>query len=227
VVLAIPGGPAPLGARSGLSGLALALAAQGAVVFAADYRSMPAQNAGFPQTFEDVACAVRTARTMAAKYGGDPARVTLVGNSLGGWPGAVIAFSTQPFPLDATNCLAQAGSSRPDAFVGVAGVYTLDKIDPGYLDAFFGGTRQTAPGAWAAGDPYAIVNANRNGTIPVTLVDGDRDQTVPLASTQLFTGLLTAAGYAAQLTVVPGATHDAVLTAPQTVAAILGVVRGR
>jgi acetyl esterase/lipase len=225
VVLAIPGGPAPLGVRAGLSGLALGLAAQGTVVFTADYRSMPAQDAGFPQTFEDVACAVRTARAMAAQYGGNPARVTLVANSLGGWPGAVIAFSTQPFPLDATNCLAQAGSSRPDAFVGVAGVYTLDKIDPGYLDAFFGGTRQTAPGAWAAGDPYAIVNANRNEPIPVTLVGGTRDQTVPLDSTQLFTGYLRIAGYTAQLTIVPGATHDSVLAAPQTVASVLAAVR--
>ncbi len=225
LIVAIPGGPAPLGVRAGLSGLALALAAQGALVVAADYRSLPSQDAGFPQTFEDVACAVRTARALAARYGGDPTHVTLVANSLGGWPGAVVAFSPQPFPLDATSCLAQSGTARPDAFVGVAGIYSLDQIDPGYLDGFFGGSRETAPGPWAAGDPYAIVNANRNEPIGVTLVGGTRDQTVPLASTQLFTGYLRAAGYAAQLVIVPGATHDSVLTAPQTISAILPAAR--
>ena len=227
LIVAIPGGPAPLGVRAGLSGLALALAAQGALVVAADYRSLPSQDAGFPQTFEDVACAVRTARALAARYGGDPTHVTLVANSLGGWPGAVVAFSPQPFPLDATSCLAQSGTARPDAFVGVAGIYSLDQIDPGYLDGFFGGSRETAPGAWATGDPYAIVTANRDEPIGVTLVGGTRDQTVPLASTQLFTGYLRAAGYAARLVIVPGATHDSVLTAPQTISAILAAARRR
>ena len=153
--------------------------------------------------------------------------VTLVGGSLSGWVGAVVAFTPQPFPLSSANCLEPAGPARPDAFVGVAGVYSLDQFDPGYLNGFFGGTRQAAPGAWAAGNPYVIVTANGNETIPVRIVAGSKDTVGSAISQQTFPALLSASGYNVTLTMIPGANHAAVFTAPQTAATILSVAQGR
>jgi acetyl esterase/lipase len=228
VIVAIPGGPEPLGGRVGLEGLAYGLAAQGTVVYLADYRSMPNQDAGFPQTFQDVACAVSFARATASTYGGaSSGPITLVGGSFGGWVGAVVAFTPQPFPLSAANCLQPSASSRPDAFVGVAGIYSLDQIDPGYLTGFFGGTRQAQPGAWAAGDPYVIVPANRNETIPVRLVAGSKDTVGSAISQQTFFALLQASGYNVTLTMIPGANHAGVFESPVTPETIMGLVRRR
>ncbi len=225
LIVAIPGGPEPLGGRAGLGSLAVSLAQQGAVVYTADYRSMPNQDAGFPQTFQDAACAISFARATAATYGGSPAKVTLVGGSLGGWVGAVVAFTPQPFPLSTSNCLQPAEDARPDAFVGVAGVYSFDQIDTGYLTGFFGGTQQAQPGAWAAGEPYTIVTNNRSETIPVRLVAGSRDTVGSAISQQTFAALLQAAGYSVTLTMIPGANHGQVFEAAQTVTTIISLAR--
>ena len=56
-------------------------------MFTADYRSSPAYGGGYPTTFGDVACAIRSARQGARQLGGDPSRVTLVAHSFGGFPG--------------------------------------------------------------------------------------------------------------------------------------------
>lgn len=221
VVVMIPGGPLPPGNRTYLWNLARIVAGRGAVVFTADYRSSPAYGGGYPATFGDVACAIRFARERAPKLGGDPSRVTLVAHSFGGFPGAVLALSATDYAAKAQGCLTTTGDGRPDAFVGIAGVYSLDRIGQAFLTDFFGGDRATAPTAWDAGDVAVLAGLKGHRTPPVRLVTGTGDLVAPPATQEAFATILRAAKYDVTATVVDGATHDTVLYKAVAVDAIL------
>jgi acetyl esterase/lipase len=221
VVVMIPGGPLPPGNRDYLWSLARIVAGRGAVVFTADYRSSPAYGGGYPSTFADVACAIRFARQRAPQLGGDPSRVTLVGHSYGGFPGAVLALSATDYATKGEGCLATTGDGRPDAFVGIAGVYTLDHVGPEFLVGFFGGDRAAAPAAWGAGDFGVLVARKNRRTPPVRLVAGTNDFVSPPARADEASALLAAAGYDVAVTLEEGANHDTVLSKLATVEAIM------
>jgi acetyl esterase/lipase len=221
VVVMIPGGPLPPGNRTDLWNLARIVAGRGAVVFTADYRSSRTFGGGFPATFADVACAIRSARERAPKLGGDPSRVTLVAHSYGGFPGTVLAMSATDYATDDTACLATTGDGRPDAFVSIAGVFALDRIGQEFLADFFGGDRANAPAAWGAGDVTVLARRANRRLLPVRLVSGTMDLVAPPASAEQLATTLRAAGYSVDVTVEDGATHDLVLYRLATVDAIV------
>ena len=74
------------------------LAARGAVVFNVDYRGVRPVSKGFPESISDVACAIRYARQNATRYGGDRDHLVLVGHSMGGYVGAMVALAGDTFP---------------------------------------------------------------------------------------------------------------------------------
>lgn len=226
VVVVEPGGPRPPGADQYLGDFAGLIASQGAVVFVAGYREGPQWGGGYPTTYQDIACAVRFARENAARWAGDGSRVTLVAHSLGPFFASVVALSPDAFEPPPGTCLATKGSTKPDAFVGVAGVYSSDDISAEYLNGFFGGTRADAPAAWAAGDPYAIVAAKSRLDVPVRLIHGSMDTNVVPSSSQRFEQALEAAGYDAQLTIVPTTDHTGVLQDHHTIEVIAAIAHG-
>ena len=105
--------------------------------------------------FQDVACAIRYARATAPKYRG-AGSLTLVGHSLGGWVGSVVALDSTEFE---GGCL-YGGSGRPDAFVGLAGDYDLNTnlLD---LYRFFGGRQAQTANARTASDPFNCAISRR------------------------------------------------------------------
>jgi acetyl esterase/lipase len=222
VVVIVPGGPLPPGNRTDLWNLARIVAGRGAVVFTADYRSSATFGGGHPTTFGDVACAIRSARQRAPKLGGDPSRVTLVGHSFGGFPGIVLSLSATDYAARGEGCLATTGDGRPDAFVGIAGVYTLGRIGDTFLVDFFGGDRTTAPAAWGAGDVAVLARRADRRTPPIHLIAGTMDLVAPPPSAEGLATDLRAAGYEIEVTVEDGANHDTVLYKLATVDAILG-----
>ena len=113
VIVLAHGGWCALGCRPYLAGLASVLSLDGAVVFNVDYRD----GRDMSNSFQDLACAVRFARKNAPAYGGDPHRVTLVGQSNGSIVGSTVALGGDSFR---GGCLAR-GSGAPDAFVGLSG----------------------------------------------------------------------------------------------------------
>ena len=114
VIVLAHGGWCSRGCRAYLAQLAGTLSLEGAVVFNVDVR----QGNRPSDTYHDLACAVRFARENAARYGGDPGRVTLVGHSMGSQRGSTVALAGDAFK---GGCLAQ-GSGAPDAFVGMSGM---------------------------------------------------------------------------------------------------------
>ncbi len=248
VVVALPGGPAAPGIRHGLADFASLLAGQGAVVFVADYREGAQYGGLFPLPYEDIGCAIRFARAHGAQYGGAGSQVTLVAHSFGGFFAATEALSSDPFTPPAGACLTARGSTKPDAFVGIAGIYAEGEITPGFLAAFFGTSgggagggpaggsgvpaagASGAPGAtataWAAGDPFALVRARSNPGLLVRLVEGSLDTNVRPGEAQAFAEALQAAGYNATLTLVPDADHQSVLQNAVTIRTVLETALG-
>lgn len=222
LVVAIPGGPAAPGGRGGLSPLASALAIRGTVVVLADWRQSPEWGGGYPASFRDVACAIRMARKVAGDYGADPSKVTLVAHSFGGFAGAVVALSPTSFDPPAGQCLAAHGSDRPDAYVGIAPVSILDDIGGTFLPTFFGGNRADRPAAWSAADPVALADKTAPA-IPIRLVVGLADSTVPPATVAPLEAALRAAGRDVEVVQIDGAAHQDILVRPQTLSTVISV----
>jgi len=224
VVVMIPGGPVPPGVREYLWTLARIVAWRGAVVFTADYRSGPQWGGGYPQTFGDVACAITFARGRAPALGGDPARVTLVAHSFGGFPGSVTALSPHDYSVDEPECLATAADGRPDAFVGVGAIYGFDHIMSSFLGQMLGGTRDEVPDAWDATDITVLAKANGHRTPTVRLLAGTNDPVAPTATADEFAALLLEAGIDVTVTAVEGADHNSILSKLVTVDTIATLV---
>jgi virginiamycin B lyase len=119
IIILAHGGPCVPGCPEYLAQQASALSLEGTVVFNVDYRQeklrgkIVTNNA----SYHDLACAIRFARANATQYGGDPERVTLVGQSFGSIIGPTVALGGNDFK---GGCLAK-GRGAPDAFVGLSG----------------------------------------------------------------------------------------------------------
>lgn len=222
-VVLVRGGPTGAGGRGYLDPFAAELAESGLIVFNADMRDIEAQGGGYPQAFDDVACAVRYARTWSSAYGGDGRSVTLVGHSLGGFVGSVVALDSGQFT---GSCLA-SGSGRPDAFVGLSGNYNLD--DPKVandLKVFFGGTPDTTAAERAASDPFFYATGSG---IPVYLVAGTNDTTVNPSAAVALNAYLSFQEWDVNLFLIPGATHNSIIVpsgaGPESLAVVLEATR--
>jgi len=215
VVVMVPGGPLPPGNRHSMWGLARYVAARGAVVFVAEYRSAASFGGGYPETFADLGCAIATARVAATEFGGSGRSVTLVSHSYGGFPSAVVAATTGD--LVAPGCLVSGERTRPDAFVGVAGVYVPEHIGEPFLSELLGGTRATASDAWDAVDVGALAEQSASDPIPVALVLGELDAVGRPEHARDLAEALSPWAVAVPIATVLGANHDTVLSAPTTV----------
>jgi acetyl esterase/lipase len=135
------------------------LAAQGIVTIVPDYSIFPP--ARFPMFVEDAARAVRFARESAAQWGGDPARLVLMGHSAGAYIAAMLSFDPQ--------WLLQVGlNSQTDlaAFIGLAGPYDFLPIESRTLRTIFGGADrvETQPISFVTGKevPSLLITARRD-----------------------------------------------------------------
>jgi acetyl esterase/lipase len=226
LVVALPGGPADPAAFGYLGELAIPLAARGAVVITAGWQMRSQDGAGYPQSFEDVACAIGVARGLAAEFGASPERVTLVGHSLGAWAAEVVALGP-PMSLDSLDCPGAQGSLRPDALVAIDGAPwgSFDSyVGAGYLESLLGGDEAGEPAAWSAVDPLVQLAQPATPRVPVLVIHGTADTTIPEAFSLQLDAALLDAGYPATYVAVPGATHGSVLGAVTTVDAISQLV---
>lgn len=149
--------------------LARALARDGAVVFNADYRGVRPVSKGFPESINDVACAIRFARANTAKYGGDPDHIVLVGHSYGGYVGMMVSVAGNRLAGKGIGCLEDRGSSLPDGFVHVAGVSITKPSEP--LDViYFGGPQSAIPEVWQRGNVFHQIDIGGNPDLKVGII---------------------------------------------------------
>jgi len=206
--------------------LARALARRGAVVFNIDYRGVRPVGKGFPESIEDVACAVRFARARTAEHGGDPDRVILVGHSQGGYVSALVALVGDGFPGHPGDCLVDGGDPLPQGLVHLAGVSLIDPDDPGDVDhLYFGGYPEERPRQWQRGDVYRQLGGNPD--LQVAIIFELRDPILPDANATYLQLALSTAGYDTELTLLEeGNTHFDVLDMDTALGErVLGLVR--
>ncbi|HEY2884268.1 MAG TPA: alpha/beta hydrolase [Rhizomicrobium sp.] len=147
------------GSRDLYSFVGASLAAQGIVTIVPDYSIFPP--ARFPTFVEDAARAVCFARKSAAQWGGDPARLVLMGHSAGAYIAAMLSFDPQ--------WLRQVGlKSKTDlaGFIGLAGPYDFLPIESRTLRTIFGGANraETQPISFVTGKqaPSLLITARRD-----------------------------------------------------------------
>lgn len=191
--------------KGSLAPLAEAISSEGAVVFNVDSIMSPP----FDVAIEEVACSVRFAAATAVDYGGDPGKITLVGNSAGAATGMIVAMVGDELAQD---CTAE-GPAELDAVVGYEGPYDWAATVYGPI-VDLPALESTAPELWAAVDPYS--HLGRNTDLVVRLVHGDDTNPgwfeVPRAVSVDFHQALEDAGYDAEITLVDGASHTAITT---------------
>jgi len=153
------GGSWQRGSRDLYRFVGASLAAQGIVTVVPDYSIFPP--ARFPMFIEDAARAVRFSRDNATQWGGDPARLVLIGHSAGAYIAAMLSFDPQWLRRVRLN-------SQTDlaGFVGLAGPYDFLPIESRTLRTIFGGANrvETQPISFVTGKeaPSLLITAWRD-----------------------------------------------------------------
>src|SRR6476660_1454179 len=130
VVVFFYGGTWNSGERAGYEFVAEALASRGMMVVVPDYRLYP--QVRYPDFLHDSAQAVAWAAKEAARYGGDPKRLFVMGHSAGAYNAAMVALDER--------FLRQAGTTPAilRGWIGLAGPYDFLPIqNPDVKPVFF------------------------------------------------------------------------------------------
>ena len=197
VVVFFYGGSWQSGRKESYRFVASALARRGFVTIVPDYRVYP--EVRYPGFVEDGALAVRWARDNAARLGGDPGKLFVMGHSAGAYIAAMLALDGRwlhAVDLDATADIA--------GLIGIAGPYDFLPLRDETLKTIFGGAnrRETQPIAYvSAGDP------------PAFLATGARDRTVDPGNATRLAARLEQAGGSATVATYPLIGHLTIIAA--------------
>ena len=191
VVVFFYGGSWQTGRRADYPFVAADLARRGHVVVVPDYRLYP--EVRFPAFLRDAAAAVAAARRMAPGWGGDPARVVLMGHSAGAHIAAMLALDPR--------WLAEAGDSRDRVagVVGLAGPYDFLPITGRRIREVFADTADLS-------ETQPISFADRRAP-PFLLLHGSDDSTVLPRNSQALAARITRDGGRAELKLYDGVGH--------------------
>ena len=184
--------------------LAGALAAQGIAVWSIEYRRHDEDGGGYPGTYCDVATAVDLLRSQPAL---DIERVVVVGHSAGGhlaqWavsrhklPRWSPAWVAEPVPIPAVVSLGGLADLRLQATL----IRSSCERETAQLAGEPGSTR---PDVFADTSPAEMLPAG----IRTVLVHGELDTVSPPSVAEAYAHRARAAGDAAEVIVLPGASH--------------------
>ena len=190
VVIFVHGGSWESGDKRGYAWVGEALAQLGFVAVLPNYGLMPGTR--FPDFVEDVARAVTHARARVAEWGGDTARVVLMGHSAGAHLAALVAYDARYLAKQGTTPAILSG------FVGLSGPYDF-LFDTPLLRRTFAGP----PAREYDALPVHFVTPRSLRTL---LVMGNDDRTVNPRNTRSLAAALRQAAVPVEELWVPG-TH--------------------
>jgi acetyl esterase/lipase len=153
----------------------------------------------YPGFVEDGALAVRWVKDIAARFGGDPTKLFIMGHSAGAYIAAMLVIDDR--------WLRQVGL-KPDrdvaGLIGVSGPYDFLPLRDETLKVIFGGPNQTAT------QPISHVMA---GAPPALLVTGTDDDTVDPGNAGRLAARLRASGDDATVVTYPWIGHLGIIGA--------------
>jgi acetyl esterase/lipase len=174
------------------------------VLVSVNYRLAPAYR--FPAQIVDVKCAIRHLRANSGHYQIDPQRIGVMGASAGGHLAALLGLSDESAGWDAGENLDQ--SSRVKAVVVVASPADFTRDFPGGSRAIaksvFGVTDRSDPMLQYA-SPVTYISA---GDPPFLILQGEKDDQVPVEQARLLYNQLRKAGVPADLVLIKNAGHS-------------------
>lgn len=197
VLVFLYGGGWRAGERRLYQPLVAGFTAMGFCVVVPDYRLFP--HAHYPDFVEDVAAAVAWTFRHIGEFGGDPARLSLMGHSAGAHMGALLL----------TNSKFLAGHDvRPAqvrAFVGLAGPYSFNPLEHDSTRDIF----VTA----ADIDEARPIKHTGHAVPPMLLLHGGRDRVVGVHNSTNMATALTEAGQDCVITLYPRIGHISIVAA--------------
>ncbi|MCY0385954.1 alpha/beta hydrolase [Robbsia sp. Bb-Pol-6] len=198
VVVFLYGGSWQSGSKEAYPFVGAALARRGYVTFVPDYRIYP--QVTYPAFVQDAARAVAYARAHAARYGGDPSRIVLIGHSAGAYLVAMLA-------LDKRWLAAVGMDPQRDlrGVVGLAGPYDFLPLHDDALKAIF-----TTPAGLADTQPITHVDG---ASPPMLLLAGRNDKTVDPGNTLRLAAALRAHGAPVEDILYAHAAHPLIIGA--------------
>jgi acetyl esterase/lipase len=187
-----------------------ALAARGVMTVIPDYRLYP--QVRFPAFMDDAAAAVAWTHANAARFGGDPHRLFLMGHSAGGQIATLLA-------LDGSYLQADGLLPQRDVcgVIGLAGPYDFLPVHSATLKAIFGPESERP-----RSQPINFVSAQAP---PMLLLAGRDDDTVDPGNTLRLAARLRAAGGSVEDELYPGVGHKALIAAFSGALTFLAPVR--
>jgi len=191
VVVFFYGGNWNSGARGEYVFAGEALASRGFVAVLPDYRLYP--EVKFPDFLDDCARAVQWTVRNASRFGGDSARIHLMGHSAGAYNAAMLALRRSYLEARAVDPRAIRG------FIGLAGPYDFLPPKGPVTRAVFG-----FPDTPRATQPIEHVRADAP---PALLMTGADDTTVDPGNSDRLGARLRAAGASARVVRYPGVGH--------------------
>jgi acetyl esterase/lipase len=197
VIVFIYGGGWDSGRRQDYAWAGRALAAQGFLTVVPDYRLVP--GALYPDFLEDCAAAVRWARDNAARHGGDPDRIVLMGHSAGAYNAVMLALDRRLLDQAAVPQSAIRGA------VGLAGPYDFYPWDADASRAAFG--------QWPQPLETQPVSYARAEAPPLLLLHGATDTTVRPRNVDRLEARVRAAGGRVETKIYPDMDHRGIVLA--------------
>lgn len=190
VVVYIYGGAWADGSKADFAWIGAAFARLGFLAIIPDYRVYP--EAHWPMFLEDNAAALRWARDHAAEFGGDPAKLVLMGHSAGA--NNVLSLAVDP------RWLASVGLTQKDlsAVIGLSGPYNLSPLDSAREREIFGPKTGYA-------DPIHFI---RGGSPPLLLIIGGQDDAADPRDSDAVADKVRATGREAEVIHYPPLGHS-------------------
>lgn len=179
------------------------LVGAGWAVWNLDYRAV-GDGGGWPTTFTDVAAGADHLAVAAREHDLSLARVVGIGHSAGGalalW---LAARPTLPPGAPGGRPVVRLTAVATQAGVNDLATGSRDGLEDSAVDSVVGGTPVTVPERYTQVDPTALLPLG----VPVLVVTGADDVTVPPSQSRGFAAAATEAGDDVRLEVVPGEAH--------------------